>query len=303
MIDGIDLTTTLLEGKPSERNVYFFYRGERLFAVRKGPYKAHFFTQSGYGPGPAKKHDPPLLFHLGIDPGESYDIAKQHPEIVADLLREAAKHLARKRARETESDEIRTAFALQVRQMVARMETRSQMTLRVGCRAGILPAGCSGFQPRVFLRWFHCLRNFGQDARKTGRLEACPTFLRREHSPFCLTQNGVGFAEEFERIQPARLRNSGIRKICELSRPSLPARAHLQPLKRISDLHRPVHAGAFLGYPAQNRWEQRQINRSFRDDADAGAHGFAPAVAPSRPLTHASPSECSNVSRTIFNLP
>src|SRR6266516_1150575 len=111
-------------------------------------------------------------------PGERTFGGERVLEDLFAFLLEAAKHLARKRARETESDEIRTAFALQVRQMVARMETRSQMTLRVGCRAGILPAGCSGFQPRVFLRWFHCLRNFGQDARKTGRLEACPTFLR-----------------------------------------------------------------------------------------------------------------------------
>jgi hypothetical protein len=44
-----------------------------------------------------------------------------------------------------------------------------------GRRAGILPAGCRGFQPRVNVRSFHHCRNFGQDARRTGRLEACPT--------------------------------------------------------------------------------------------------------------------------------
>ena len=41
--------------------------------------------------------------------------------------------------------------------------------------AGILLAGGRGFQPQVSVRSPHLYRNFGQDARRTGRLEACPT--------------------------------------------------------------------------------------------------------------------------------
>jgi hypothetical protein len=36
------------------------------------------------------------------------------------------------------------------------------------------PAGGSGFQPRVGLDWF-IRRSSGKDARRTSRLEACPT--------------------------------------------------------------------------------------------------------------------------------
>ena len=48
----------------------------RLYAVRKGPYKAHFITQSGYGDDKPVEHDPPLLYHLASDPSEKYDLAK-----------------------------------------------------------------------------------------------------------------------------------------------------------------------------------------------------------------------------------
>jgi len=84
------------------------------------------------------------------------------------------------------------------------METGGKVVRLLGCRAGIpcLPVVVASSRESFFVGFI--VSNFGQDARKTGRLEACPTFLRREHSPFCLTQNGGGFAEEFERIQPAR---------------------------------------------------------------------------------------------------
>ncbi|MBA7714077.1 hypothetical protein ES703_123091 [subsurface metagenome] len=39
-------------------------------------------------------HDPPLLYHLGHDPSEKYDISKDHPEVIAEIRREVALHLA-----------------------------------------------------------------------------------------------------------------------------------------------------------------------------------------------------------------
>ena len=44
--------------------------------------------------GRAPSHDPPLLFNLAEDPGEQHDIAAAHPDVVADLLKEAAAHKA-----------------------------------------------------------------------------------------------------------------------------------------------------------------------------------------------------------------
>jgi arylsulfatase A-like enzyme len=72
----------------------FYYRGTKIYAVRKGPYKAHFFTKSAYGKDKEKRHDPPLLYHLGHDPSEKYDVAADHPDVIKDIQKEVALHLA-----------------------------------------------------------------------------------------------------------------------------------------------------------------------------------------------------------------
>lgn len=85
-LDGFDLSPTLLEGKSSPRDQMIYYHGDEVFAVRQGMYKAHFKTKTSYtGQREAKEHNPPLLFHLGHDPGEQHDLAKQHPKIIETL--------------------------------------------------------------------------------------------------------------------------------------------------------------------------------------------------------------------------
>ena len=91
-MDGFDLGPALFGGSSSPRDIMFFYRGIRIFAVRKGPYKAHFITRSGYGPDKEVPHDPPLLYHLSHDPAEKYNIAENHPEIIEDIRREVERH-------------------------------------------------------------------------------------------------------------------------------------------------------------------------------------------------------------------
>jgi arylsulfatase A-like enzyme len=94
-VDGYDLTPLLTGKGKSPRDTMYFYRGTKLFAVRHGPWKAHFLTQPAYGPGSKDTptpHDPPLLYHLGRDPGEKTDVAKDHPEVVTQLKTIAAKH-------------------------------------------------------------------------------------------------------------------------------------------------------------------------------------------------------------------
>ena len=93
-IDGVDITATMTGKGPSPREVMFFYRDQSLYAVRKGPWKAHFFTRAGYGQPKAEAHDPPLLYHLGHDPGEQYDVAAKHPEVVTELRKLAEEHKA-----------------------------------------------------------------------------------------------------------------------------------------------------------------------------------------------------------------
>ncbi|MEN6429011.1 MAG: sulfatase-like hydrolase/transferase, partial [Phycisphaerales bacterium] len=92
VVDGLDLRPVLYGKGPSPRDTMFYYRGTRLFAVREGPYKAHFITQSGYGGDKPVEHDPPLLYHLGQDPSEKYDIAKDHPEVIAAIQQEVVRH-------------------------------------------------------------------------------------------------------------------------------------------------------------------------------------------------------------------
>ena len=92
VLDGFDLRPVLFGKGPSPRDVVFYYRGAQLYAVRKGPYKAHFITQPAYRPGKAVRHDPPELYHLGHDPSEKHDIAENHPEVIAEINEEVERH-------------------------------------------------------------------------------------------------------------------------------------------------------------------------------------------------------------------
>ena len=94
VIDGVDMAPLLFGTGHSQRQAFFFYRGTQLYAARKGEYKAHFITRSGYGPDPAAAHNPPLLFQLGADPGERFDVAAGHPDVIADILQETEHHRA-----------------------------------------------------------------------------------------------------------------------------------------------------------------------------------------------------------------
>ena len=93
VIDGKDLSPVLLETGKSAMEIMFYYRGTKLTAVRKGPWKAHFITQSGYR-NDRKEHDPPALYHLEHDPSEKYDVAEKHPDVIADIRAEVERHRA-----------------------------------------------------------------------------------------------------------------------------------------------------------------------------------------------------------------
>ena len=93
VLDGFDLSGVLLKGEESPRKSMAFYFGEELFAYRSGDYKAHFSTRPQvYQGGKREDHKTPVLYHLGIDPGEKRDVAAQHPEIIEMIKKEAEKH-------------------------------------------------------------------------------------------------------------------------------------------------------------------------------------------------------------------
>ena len=92
-LDGYDLSPVLLAGKASPRRNMFYYHGSEVFAVRSGMYKAHFKTKTSYvGQESAVIHDPPLLYHLGHDPSEQWDIATECPEIVKQIAELKRQH-------------------------------------------------------------------------------------------------------------------------------------------------------------------------------------------------------------------
>jgi arylsulfatase A len=93
-LDGVDISPALLGTGPSPRDEMFFYRGVQLYAVRKGPFKAHFITRSAYGGGKPEEHDPPLLYHLEHDPSEKYDVAEKYPNVIAEIRNLADAHKA-----------------------------------------------------------------------------------------------------------------------------------------------------------------------------------------------------------------
>lgn len=87
--DSYDLSPILKRGKEiaSDRKTFFYYRGTRIYAVRHGKFKAHFWTQSAYGGDAAQAHPIPLLFNLDVDPAEQFDVAGQYPEVIDEIRR------------------------------------------------------------------------------------------------------------------------------------------------------------------------------------------------------------------------
>lgn len=86
---SVDLSPALLNGKPSPRKNWFFGRS----AYRSGGYKILSSTKGPTNPDTraksrTEKHDPPLLFDLESDIGESQNVAAEHPDIVERLLSE-----------------------------------------------------------------------------------------------------------------------------------------------------------------------------------------------------------------------
>jgi arylsulfatase A len=95
MLDGYDLSPVLL-GKTdkSPRDTVYYLREEKLFAVRQGPWKAHFITEGCYGIGPKREvHEVPELYQVEEDPSEKYNVAEYHPDIVARLKAVAERHI------------------------------------------------------------------------------------------------------------------------------------------------------------------------------------------------------------------
>lgn len=75
-LDSISLVETILNGKPTKRNTFAYYRGPNLEAVRQGDWKLHFC-----------KGDQVLseLYNLRDDIAEADNGYDRHPAIVAEI--------------------------------------------------------------------------------------------------------------------------------------------------------------------------------------------------------------------------
>ena len=93
-MDGVDLTPVLFGKTQRVRDTQYCYYADILCGIRKGNYKAHFVTHDGYAKEEPTKHDPPLLFDVAEDPSEKFNVAAEHPEVVAELIKIYKEHLA-----------------------------------------------------------------------------------------------------------------------------------------------------------------------------------------------------------------
>lgn len=93
-VDGKDITPLLFGTGKVGRDIYCYYRGQRLYAARVGAWKAHFITQPAYGPDKPVTHEVPELYNLEEDPSEIRNVAGKHPDIIAQIQKEVEKHRA-----------------------------------------------------------------------------------------------------------------------------------------------------------------------------------------------------------------
>lgn len=96
VIDGRNLLP-LLSGESDEaiHEAFFYYRDETLYAVRMGPWKAHFITEWEYTPDTERVvHETPELYHLDHDPSEQFNVADAHPEVIEVIRRVVERHEA-----------------------------------------------------------------------------------------------------------------------------------------------------------------------------------------------------------------
>ena len=91
-IDGKNILKLMTkEGAESPNDVFFYYQRDQLQAVRSGLWKLHLSLRKRIGTwGNKHEKDTPLkLFYLKNDIAEKRNIADDHPQIVAKLLRYA----------------------------------------------------------------------------------------------------------------------------------------------------------------------------------------------------------------------
>ncbi len=93
-IDGKDIWPLLAgQTKESPHDALFYFNGNKLEAVRSGPWKLAIAPQAlrqAKNEDKTIKHNGPRLYNLEIEIGEQNDVASQHPDVVAKLQKYVA---------------------------------------------------------------------------------------------------------------------------------------------------------------------------------------------------------------------
>lgn len=93
--DGVSLLPVWKDSSAaSPRKLFFYYKGSQLMAVRKERYKLHL------------KEGEPVLYDLGNDPGEKFNVASQYPEVVVELTELARKQMSNVKIKESIFDKL-----------------------------------------------------------------------------------------------------------------------------------------------------------------------------------------------------
>jgi arylsulfatase A len=77
-------------GAASPHAAFYYYQMDQLQAVRAGRWK-RYLPLANYvkGASPERTAHPPALYDVVADPGETRDLAAEHPDVVAELQRQA----------------------------------------------------------------------------------------------------------------------------------------------------------------------------------------------------------------------
>jgi arylsulfatase A len=92
--DGVDLMPVLTGDKEQVRETVFYYKGNELYAIRKGAWKMHLVTIENMYTKEGVKiiHNNPLLYNLNVNPEERLEVSDQFPDVIEELKEEIKKH-------------------------------------------------------------------------------------------------------------------------------------------------------------------------------------------------------------------
>ncbi len=84
VMDGYDLSATLLKAEKSPREVIWYYQGQDLQAVRMGDYKVIFSLNEyvGFREKKTTIFQKALVYNLSVDPAERYNLAATHSSVI-----------------------------------------------------------------------------------------------------------------------------------------------------------------------------------------------------------------------------